>query len=184
MSFGAVGTPLLVGVSSGINNEKDVTAAITPQTVEQYLSKSPATWGLLHALVSLIPLILCGMLTRLRRKALFPRRLESLEIRHFCRHCLHRALLLVARFLGPEFPSMVGGFIGLMLVVPQPSAAGLCRKKPLIFRLKIAGKAAGSAPSAVKPMTTTTPPTFSVFRAFTLCDCDWFADSHPRFKAP
>ena len=45
VSFGAVGTPLLVGVWSGINNKEDVTAAIAPQTVGNICSKSPATWA-------------------------------------------------------------------------------------------------------------------------------------------
>ena len=64
VSFGAVGTPMLVGVMSGIS-KGDVAQAVEPLSVDQYLQQIVGNVALLHALVGfLIPLILVGMLTR------------------------------------------------------------------------------------------------------------------------
>ena len=40
VSFGAVGTPMLLGVWSGISNKEDVATAIAPASPEQYLLQS------------------------------------------------------------------------------------------------------------------------------------------------
>ncbi len=136
--------------------------------MEQYLQQITGNVGLLHALVGfLIPLILCGMLTRfLRRKALFPQRLESLEIGQFCRHCLHRAYYLVARFLGPEFPSMVGGFIGLMLVVPAAKRGWFVPEETFDFPPKDRWESRWLGTLSGETHDDDNTPTFSVFRAF------------------
>lgn len=120
VSFGAVGTPLLLGVNSGISNKADVAAAIAPATVEQYLLHTTGNVGLLHGLVGfLIPLILCGMLTRFfGEKRSFTEGLKAWKFALFAGLAFTVPYFLVARFMGPEFPSLVGGFIGLLLVVP------------------------------------------------------------------
>ena len=120
VSFGAVGTPLLLGVWSGISNKEDVAKAIEPASVEQYLLTITANVGLLHALVGfLIPLILCGLLTRyFGEKRSFVEGLKVWKFAIFAGIAFTFPYYLVAAFMGPEFPSLVGGFIGLLLVVP------------------------------------------------------------------
>ena len=120
VSFGAVGTPLLLGVWSGISNKEDVASAIAPTSVEQYLLMITANVGLLHALVGfLIPLILCGLLTRyFGEKRSFAEGLKAWKFALFAGIAFTLPYYLVARFLGPEFPSLVGAFIGLLIVVP------------------------------------------------------------------
>lgn len=120
VSFGAVGTPLLVGVWSGISNKEDVAKAIEPASVEQYLLTITANVGVLHALVGfLIPLILCGLLTRyFGEKRSFVEGLKVWKFALFAGIAFTFPYYLVAAFMGPEFPSLVGGFVGLLLVVP------------------------------------------------------------------
>lgn len=120
VSFGAVGTPLLVGVNSGISNKADVAAAIAPASVEQYLLQITGNVGILHGLIGfLIPLILCGMLTRFfGEKRSFAEGLKAWKFALFAGIAFTVPYFLVAYFMGPEFPSLVGGIVGLLVVVP------------------------------------------------------------------
>jgi lactate permease len=65
VSFGAVGTPILVGVRTGLANQPLVETTIAPMPFFDYLLQIAASVALVHALVGfLIPLIMIGMLTR------------------------------------------------------------------------------------------------------------------------
>ncbi|MDK7178081.1 L-lactate permease, partial [Micrococcus luteus] len=65
VSYGAVGTPMLVGVLSGIDNKADVAAIIAPMQPLEYLQHIVQNVALIHGLIGVaIPLILCGLLTR------------------------------------------------------------------------------------------------------------------------
>nr|WP_221308571.1 L-lactate permease [Nocardiopsis mwathae] len=122
VSFGAVGTPLLVGVHGGLSGaaevEQNLHAAGTG--LDAYIT-GPVTVhvALMHAIVgTLIPLFMVCMLTLFfgeRRSAA-----DGLQVAPFA---LFSALamtvpyLLTAWLLGPEFPSLFGGLIGLVIVV-------------------------------------------------------------------
>src|SRR5699024_4711699 len=65
VSFGAVGTPMIVGVTSGIDNKADVASLIAPMQPLEYIMQIVHDVALLHALIGVfIPLLLCGLLTR------------------------------------------------------------------------------------------------------------------------
>ncbi len=167
VSFGAVGTPLLVGVWSGISNKEDVAAAIAPQTVEQYLLQITGNVGLLHALVGfLIPLILCGMLTRFfGEKRSFAEGLKAWKFAIFAGIAFTVPYYLVARFLGPEFPSLVGGFIGLLLVVPAAKRNLFVPKETFDFPERSQWESHWVGTIADDPNEKNLP-SFSVLRAF------------------
>ena len=124
VSFGAIGTPILVGVNTGLANQEAVMKAIGDMEFTDYLLQIAANVGLIHALVgTFIPLIMVGMMTRFFGKNRSFR--EGLRVWKF-------ALLaglaftvpyaIIANVLGPEFPSLVGALIGLMIVVPAAKA--------------------------------------------------------------
>lgn len=167
VSFGAVGTPLLVGVWSGISNKEDVAAVIAPQTVEQYLLQITGNVGLLHALVGfLIPLILCGMLTRFfGEKRSFAEGLKAWKFAIFAGIAFTVPYYLVARFLGPEFPSLVGGFIGLLLVVPAAKRNWFVPKETFDFPERSQWESHWVGTIADDPNEKNLP-SFSVLRAF------------------
>ncbi|AAZ19501.1 glycolate/L-lactate:H+ symporter [Psychrobacter arcticus 273-4] len=135
VSFGAVGTPMLVGVWSGINDKPDITQAIAPLSTENYLLQIVGNVGLIHALVGfLIPLLLCGFLTRFFGKnRSFVEGLKIWPFAIFAGLCFTVPYYLVARYLGPEFPSLVGGFIGLMIVLPLAKRGFLMPKDTFDF---------------------------------------------------
>lgn len=167
VSFGAVGTPLLLGVNSGISNKTDVTAAIAPATVEQYLFQITGNVGLLHALVGfLIPLILCGMLTRFfGEKRSFAEGLKAWKFALFAGLAFTVPYFLVARFMGPEFPSLVGGFVGLLLVVPAAKRGLFVPKEVFDFPVRDKWDSHWSG-SLTAEQGDDGKPAFSVFRAF------------------
>lgn len=167
VSFGAVGTPLLLGVNSGISNKADVAAAIEPATVEQYLLQITGNVGLLHTLVGfLIPLILCGMLTRFfGEKRSFSEGLKAWKFALFAGVAFTVPYFLVARFMGPEFPSLVGGFIGLLLVVPAAKKGLFVPKEVFDFPGRNSWDPHWTG-SLETDHSDDSKPTFSVFRAF------------------
>lgn len=109
VSFGAVGTPILVGVKQGLGGAVD----------DATLRDIGFRVALLHAAVGcLIPLIVCTVLTRCFGERRSVR--EGLAAAPFALVAAFAMIipyLLVARFLGPEFPSLLGSLIGLVLML-------------------------------------------------------------------
>lgn len=124
VSFGAVGTPMLVGINTGLSNSPEVASAIAPLTLAEYVPVVAAEVALVHALVGvLIPLLMVGMLTRFfGTERSFAKGFRAWKFAIFAGLAFTMPYLLVARILGPEFPSLLGGLIGLMIVVPAARA--------------------------------------------------------------
>jgi len=135
VSFGAVGTPILVGIHSGLSGQSLVEAQIGTMAVEDYLLQIGIYVALVHTLVGfLIPLIMVGMLTRFfgaRRS--FREGLLVWKFALFAGVVFTLPYLLVARLLGPEFPSIVGGLIGLLIVVPAARRGFLLPREAFQF---------------------------------------------------
>lgn len=171
VSYGAVGTPILVGVNTGIGSKEDVIAAVSPQygSMEGYLLQVTADVGMYHTMVGfLIPLILCGFLTRFfGEKRSFMEGLKIWPFAIFAGLAFTVPYFLVSKYLGPEFPSLVGGFIGLAIVVPAAKKGFLIPKETFDFpaRSDWASEWIGNlAPSNADEHAT--KPKFSVVRAF------------------
>lgn len=120
VSFGAVGTPILVGVNTGLSGQEIVTTTIAPMAFPDYLFQIAVKVATIHALVGfLIPLILVGMLTRF-----FGANRSFIEGFRIWKFALFAGIAftlpywIIANLLGPEFPSLLGGIIGLLIVVP------------------------------------------------------------------
>jgi len=136
VSFGAVGTPIVVGVAGGLDK-----AGIT-----QSLLANGSDWNTFYRLITsevaithaiigiLMPLFMCVMLTRYfgRNKSW----LEGLAVAPFALFAGLAFVLPYAAagvFLGPEFPSMIGALVGLLIVVPAAKAGFLMPKRTWDF---------------------------------------------------
>ncbi|MDP7585445.1 MAG: L-lactate permease, partial [Verrucomicrobiota bacterium] len=133
VSFGAVGTPILVGVNKGLAGDESVQTAVREMGFEQwdgFLAFVGFKVALLHAIVgTLIPLLLVVFMTRFFGKNKSAR--EGLAVwpfALFASFALTVPYVLVARFLGPEFPSLLGALIGLAIVVPVAKRGWLMPK--------------------------------------------------------
>jgi len=123
VSFGAVGTPMLVGVSTGLK---------TPELQAYAQSLGYTDWNafigfaiatkvaFLHfAAGALIPLFVVAFMTRyFGKNKSFSEGLKVWKFALFAAFSMTIPYIIVANLLGPEFPSMLGGLIGLAIVVP------------------------------------------------------------------
>ena len=119
VSFGAVGTPIVVGVTAGLDRTG----------ISEQLAAQGSSWEMFYHLVTskvalthaaagiLMPLLMCCMLTRFFGRNKSWR--EGLEVAPFA---------LAGNFLGPEFPSLIGALAGLTIVVPAARAGFLMPK--------------------------------------------------------
>lgn len=122
VTFGAIGTPILIGVNGGLSGQPEVLNYLTAHNLEfpAFLNSIGANAALLHGLIgTLIPLILVMMLTRF----FGPKRswMEGLSIAPFALFaglCFTVPYTLAGIFLGPEFPSLTGSILGLMIIIP------------------------------------------------------------------
>ena len=136
VSFGAVGTPIVVGVSGGLDK-----AGISAQLLakgsewETFYRLITSEVAITHALIgTLMPLLMCVMLTRFfgRHKSWS----EGLAVAPFAIFSGLAFVLPYAAagvFLGPEFPSIIGALVGLTIVVPAAKMGFLLPKKTWDF---------------------------------------------------
>ncbi|HEY8506196.1 MAG TPA: L-lactate permease, partial [Gemmataceae bacterium] len=139
VSFGALGTPILVGVGTGLGDSPEVAEfarslgyVAADGTVDRagFLAMIGTRVALLHAVTgTLVPLIVVALMARF----FGPNRslAEGLRVWKFALFAsvaMTVPYLLVAIFLGPEFPSIIGALVGLAVVVPA-ARAGLFRPR-------------------------------------------------------
>lgn len=121
VTFGAIGTPVLVGVSTGLNTEivQNYVAASGFGQWTEYLGQIAWRAALLHfAAGTLIPLFISSFLTGFYgERRSFVEGLKAWRFALFSAFAMTVPYLLVAFFLGPEFPSLIGGLVGLAIVV-------------------------------------------------------------------
>ncbi len=119
VTFGAVGTPILVGVRGGLDSpEFQSHLEVASLNMETYLHQVGMNAAILHAIAgTFIPLLMVMMMTRFFGENKSWR--EGLAIWPFALFgglAFTLPYVATATFLGPEFPSMMGGIIGMILV--------------------------------------------------------------------
>ncbi|MCW8329732.1 L-lactate permease [Photobacterium sp. SDRW27] len=120
VSFGAVGTPIIVGVNKGLDTHNITEALIANgSTWDIYLQQITSNVALIHAAVgTLMPVLMTMMLTRFfGKKKCWREGLEILPFAIFAGLAFTIPYALTGVFLGPEFPSLIGGLVGLAIVV-------------------------------------------------------------------
>ena len=131
VSFGAVGTPIVVGVTGGLDR-----AGITETLIangsdwETFYRLITSEVAITHAIIGVVmPLFMVMMLTRFFGKNRSWK--EGLAVAPFALFAGIAFVIPYAAagvFLGPEFPSMIGALVGLMIVVPAAKAGFLLPK--------------------------------------------------------
>ncbi|WP_442506105.1 L-lactate permease [Novipirellula sp. SH528] len=138
VSFGAVGTPILIGVSSGLAGEGTIDGFAQSHGFADggsLLSLIGLRVAMLHAIAgALIPMWLVGLMTRFYgENRSFKEGLAIWPFALFAAFAMTIPYVLVAWLLGPEFPSLVGGLCGLAIVVPAAKAGFLMPKADAIW---------------------------------------------------
>ncbi|EKO3395119.1 L-lactate permease [Vibrio fluvialis] len=137
VSFGAVGTPILVGVNKGLDTH-NITEALVAHgsNWDAYLQQITASVALIHASVgTLMPVLMAMMLTRFFGKnRSWTEGLSILPFALFAGLAFTVPYALTGVLLGPEFPSLVGGLFGLTIVVTAAKKGFLAPKQSWDFR--------------------------------------------------
>ena len=121
VSFGAVGTPLVVGVTGGLNRD-GITATLDAAggSWPVYFQDIVSEVAIIHGIIGLfMPLVLVAIMVRFfgERKR-FADVLPVLPFALFAGAAFVIPYVAAGVFLGPEFPSMIGAMVGLAIVVP------------------------------------------------------------------
>ncbi|MGY3868634.1 L-lactate permease [Aeromonas crassostreae] len=120
VSFGAVGTPILVGINKGLDSQAiGQTLSAGGSSWDIYLQQITTNVALIHATVgTLMPVLMVMMLTRFfGRHRSWTEGLAILPFAIFAGLAFTVPYALTGMLLGPEFPSLIGGLVGLALVV-------------------------------------------------------------------
>jgi lactate permease len=125
VTFGAVGTPILIGVNAGLDK-----ATISERLLaagsnwEAYLQAITSQAAIIHAITgTLIPLLMVMMLTRFFGKhKSWTEGLSILPFAIFGGLAFTIPYAITGIFLGAEFPSIIGALVGLAIVVPAARA--------------------------------------------------------------
>ncbi len=139
VSFGAVGTPIIIGVSSGLDKSN-----LTEQLIangsswEQFLRLITSEVAIGHAIVgTLMPLFMVVMLTRFfGQNKSWKEGFEIAPFAIFAGLAFTVPYALTGIFLGPEFPSLIGALVGMAIVVPLAKRGFLMPKKAWDFAPK------------------------------------------------
>jgi len=123
VSFGAAGTPILKGVNDGLDVTNSPAVAYASQAGYEwleFLSVIGLKVAVLHAIVgTLVPLLVVSIMTRFFGKnRSFSEGIAVWKFALFAAFSMTIPYVVVAYLLGPEFPSLLGGLIGLAIVVP------------------------------------------------------------------
>ncbi|NVD08028.1 L-lactate permease [Vibrio sp. JPW-9-11-11] len=120
VSFGAVGTPIIVGVNKGLDTHNiGETLMANGSTWDAYLQQITSSVALIHAGVgTMIPVLMAMMLTRFfGSKRSWTEGMDILPFALFAGLAFTIPYALTGVFLGAEFPSLIGGLVGLSIVV-------------------------------------------------------------------
>ncbi|WP_423409775.1 L-lactate permease [Heyndrickxia sp. MSNUG] len=114
VSFGAVGTPMLVGVFTGLSADTGITNDFLG-LVDIIAVKV----ALLHMIAgTLVPLFVVSLMTRyFGKNKSFSEGIKIWKFALFSSFAMTIPYIIVANLLGPEFPSMIGGLAGLAIVI-------------------------------------------------------------------
>jgi lactate permease len=131
VSFGAVGTPILVGMTESLNvPQVEAAVAGAGMTYVEFIEQIGVYTAVPHAIVgTFIPLIISCMLTRhfgVNRS--YREGLGIWKFAIFGGLAFTIPYATVAIVLGPEFPSLLGALIGLAIVVPAAKRGFLLPK--------------------------------------------------------
>jgi lactate permease len=120
VTFGAVGTPILVGVTGGLlSPELSSQLAAAGSSFEEYRQSITAYAAIIHGIAGIpMPLLMVVMMTRFfGANRSWTEGLSIAPFAIFAGLAFSIPYALTGIFLGPEFPALLGAMIGLFIVM-------------------------------------------------------------------
>lgn len=169
VSFGAVGTPILIGISSGLGSGalEHVNATLNGLSWNQYVYDIGIKVAIIHGIVGLfVPLFMVVLLCRFFGKnRSLKDGFQAWKFALFGGLCVSVPYVLTAILIGPEFPSILGGLIG---VIPAIYAAkkGWFMPKDTVWEFEDKSKWEKEWISVMDLEDKSKPVSFSLFKAW------------------
>lgn len=136
VSFGAIGTPLVVGVTGGLD-KAGISTALQAQgsSWDAFYQLITSEVAITHGIIgTLMPLFMCIMLTRFfGRNKSWAEGFAMAPFAIFAGLCFTLPYMAAGILLGPEFPSLIGALVGLAIVAPAARAGFLLPKQQWDF---------------------------------------------------
>ncbi|WP_078381760.1 L-lactate permease [Sutcliffiella halmapala] len=157
VSYGAVGTPIIVGVDQGLRQGESVAIEVAnvlgQQDLATFLQQVAIKISLIEFFIgTFIPLILVIMLTRFfSPKKSWKDGFAVWKFALLAGFTFTFCAFIVASLLGPEFPSMIGGLLGLAIIIPVAKRKWLLPKED--WTLQTEKENGGSKKDHVSSMT-------------------------------
>lgn len=136
VSFGAVGTPTLIGIGSSLNTPEVLSALATEgMSYSDFIHQIGMFTAIQHAIPGIfLPLIMVAMLTKFfGEKKSFKEGLAMWPYAIFAGLCFIVPYVSIAVLLGPEFPTILGSLIGLVILIATTKAGFLVPKETWNF---------------------------------------------------
>lgn len=136
VSFGAVGTPIIIGVTNGLDNAAmSVELTSLGSSWEAFIRLITSEVAIGHAICGLLmPLLMIIMMCRFFGKnKSWTEGFAMIPFAIFTGISFSVPYALTGVFLGPEFPSIVGALVGLAIVVPAAKSGFLVPKESWDF---------------------------------------------------
>ncbi len=136
VSFGAVGTPTIIGIGATLNTQ-EIIGALSERgmSLNDFIHQTGLWTAVQHAIPGmLMPLVMVVILTRFfGGNRSIKEGLVIWPYAIFAGLCFIIPYLLTAVLLGPEFPAIFGGLTGLLILIPATRAGFLVPKEPWDF---------------------------------------------------
>ncbi|GAB2191426.1 L-lactate permease [Sessilibacter sp. MAH1] len=120
VSFGAVGTPIVIGVTNGLDSAA-IGATLESQgsSWAQFLQVITSEVAIVHAIIgTFMPIFMVFMLTRFFGKdKSWKHVVEIIPFALFAGIAFTLPYMITGLLLGPEFPSLIGGMVSMAIVV-------------------------------------------------------------------
>ncbi|MEM1256313.1 MAG: L-lactate permease, partial [Cyanobacteria bacterium P01_H01_bin.21] len=145
-TFGAVGTPIMIGVDAGLSGIPTVEQYLLDLGLDQpdYLFIIGRWAGIFHGIIgTFLPLVLVTTITAgFGARKSFRDGLGAWKFALFSGLAFTVPYTLTALFLGPEFPTLIGGLMGLGMVVPAARRGFLVPRQTWDFPSQLSSSAA------------------------------------------
>ncbi|HBN75763.1 MAG TPA: lactate permease [Planctomycetaceae bacterium] len=141
VSFGAVGTPILIGVNKGLEGSNSVVDFAAKSGLENWQELLPIIGvkvAILHGIVgTLVPLFIVVVITRFfGANRSFAEGFKIWKFAIFAALAMIIPYVTIAFVLGPEFPTLLGSLIGMAIVIPAARAKFLMPEQTWDFAEK------------------------------------------------
>lgn len=171
-AFGGIGVPILIGLESGLEGDAAIQQEVAQRGMDfsTYLAEIVAKTGLIQGAIGVfMPLLLImAITTYFGKRRTWKDALPATRFALFAGLAFVIPYTLTAVLIGPEFPTLLGGLVGMAIVLPAAKRGFLAPKQKWDFPDPSEWPASwsGTSLSSLADTANTTPVKMSAIKAW------------------